>query len=1119
MGLRRLIIRNLAFYWRTNIAIVLGVGTAVAVLSGALLVGQSVQGSLRRLLFERIGATEAIVAADRFFSEKLADSLAPGDGSSCPIIQLKGVVVHEQSKVRIHDVNVYGIDERFWKFHSQPGENLSEDHSALVGDTLAQQLGAIPGDTLLLRIETGQGVPREWLYGRREDLGKTLRLTCRAILPGSRLGEFALRPNQGNVYSIFLPLKRLQKDLEQASQVNTVLIAGKNPPAEISFLHNALKKNITLQDLGLRMRPLPSGDGFSLESNRIILDDSIARSGIQSAQEAGAKVSPIYAYLANSIRWKNREIPYSVITAADISQNALETIHSDGSKSVAAESGNAIWLTGWARRDLGISTGEPVEIDYYVWLEEGKLATRTARFIFAGVASLAGDIDTTLAPEIPGVTEAHSMSAWDPPFPLDLSRIRREDEEYWNKYRATPKAFISLAKGQELWKNRFGKLTAVRITSPAGTNDGSIRERFLKSFSGRLDPKQAGFSVVSLKEQGLSAARGSTDFGQYFIYFSFFLIAAALLLSSLFFKLMIEQRVREIGTLRAAGFSLRNLRRIFLCEGLVISLLGSLIGLMGSVLYGWFMVYGLRTWWIDAVGTRRIGLYVSWTSLAVGAAAGIIVSFGTIVWTLRDLGRNSPRFAIAGALESAAIQKRRARWLALVSSFAFLAALSLIAAAVSGKVSQLEGFLGAGFLLLVAALCAIARQLRKSNPSQVRGTGFPAYLRLGFRNAMHRPGRSLVCIALIASATFIIVAMEAFRQNSTSGLPGPRSGTGGFSLMAESSLPIINDLNSQDGREALGLFEDIPYLRQTIFASFRERIGDDASCLNLYKPQDPTILGAPHSFVSLNRFSFAETMASSPEQKINPWLLLESDMKNGAIPAIADANTIQYILHLSVNRDLTVRGSNGNPLHLHLVASLKDSILQGKILISESNFLKFFPDQEGRRFFLLDTPVEHAASLIKALRERLADWGFNVELSGQRLSEYHRVENAYLSTFQSLGALGLILGTIGLAAVLLRNALERRGEIALLRAVGYRKKVLTGIILAENSLLIVCGLATGTVCALFAVTPALVARSSSFPAVMIGRVLLIVLFVGFIASLLAVIAAFRSSLLAALHSE
>ena len=91
------------------------------------------------------------------------------------------------------------------------------------------------------------------------------------------------------------------------------------------------------------------------------------------------------------------------------------------------------------------------------------------------------------------------------------------------------------------------------------------------------------------------------------------------------------------------------------------------------------------------------------------------------------------------------------------------------------------------------------------------------------------------------------------------------------------------------------------------------------------------------------------------------------------------------------------------------------------------------------------------------------------------------MENTYLSTFQSLGALGLVLGTVGLATVLLRNVLERRKELALLRAVGYRRLVLSVIIVSENMLLVTAGLACGAVCASLAILPALTARGVDFP--------------------------------------
>ena len=237
------------------------------------------------------------------------------------------------------------------------------------------------------------------------------------------------------------------------------------------------------------------------------------------------------------------------------------------------------------------------------------------------------------------------------------------------------------------------------------------------------------------------------------------------------------------------------------------------------------------------------------------------------------------------------------------------------------------------------------------------------------------------------------------------------------------------------------------------------------------------------------------------------------------IPAIADANTIQYILHRAVGDDIIVRGDGGAPVRLRLVAALRDSILQGQLVIADARFLRAFPDREGFRFFLLEVPPESAASLLRPLEESLTDFGVAIEVSSDRLAAYHRVENTYLSTFQSLGALGLILGTFGLAAVLLRNVLERRRELALLRAVGYHAGALSFIIVVENVLLMLGGLFCGGASALLAIVPALVARGGSVPFAAAGAMLVVVLVGGVLSSIVAVIAVWRMPLLAAIHSE
>ena len=300
---------------------------------------------------------------------------------------------------------------------------------------------------------------------------------------------------------------------------------------------------------------------------------------------------------------------------------------------------------------------------------------------------------------------------------------------------------------------------------------------------------------------------------------------------------------------------------------------------------------------------------------------------------------------------------------------------------------------------------------------------------------------------------------------------------------------------------------------------FRLLPGDDASCLNLYEPTNPRILAPRDSFLEAGRFVFGESLASTDAERANPWLLLRRQEPDGAIPVIADANSMTYVLHRQLGDDI-VLARGGGALRLRLVAALRDSIFQGELLMSEANFLRVFPEQEGYRFLLVETPPARTDAVASEIENSLVDFGADAMGTAERLAQFHRVENTYLSTFQTLGGLGLLLGTVGLAAVLLRNVLERRKELALLGAVGYRRSHFTWMVVTENMLLVGCGLVAGATCAFIAVMPAAAERGSRVPFTS-GAVLLLfgVLATGLIASLIATRAAIRAPLLESLRSE
>ena len=1129
----RLVLRGLTFYWRTNAAIVLGVAAAVAVLAGALLVGDSVRGSLRDLVLQRLGATDHVVVSTGFFREQLAEDLRSDasfgsmfDGI-CPIVIAQGVVTNQDGGSRAGQVRVYGVDDRFWRFHGvtalggptdrglQPAQGIPSlsRGDALISPALATELGAGEGSTILVRVQRPSAIPLESIHGRKEDVGRTIRAAVRAVVPREMLGEFSLQPQQGDVRAVFLPLARVQNDLEVGGRVNALLTSAR--PESAAVAANALKRLIQskaeLEDVGLKLRLLNARQAVTLEADAGLLDDT----RVQAAQEAAAsldlRAQPIFTYLATRLSADRREIPYSLVTAID-----LRSILPEVQVPPVAER-PPIVLNDWAARDLKVGAGDAVVMEYYVWEEPGRLITRTTEFRVAGVIPI-NAADPDLAPVYPGITESPTLDAWDPPFPVDLRRVRREDEEYWKAYRTTPKAFIPLEVGQRLWRSRYGAMTSIRILPSAGHQPEETRREYAERLRSTIDPLTMGLAVRDVRVESLEASVGATDFGAYFLYFSVFLVVSALLLAALFFKLSVEQRAREVGLLGAVGFRMEQVRRLFVGEALALSLVGGMVGMLGGIGYAYLMMTGLRTWWFDAVGTTALTLHVSWASVMLGAVGGVVAATGCIWWTLRSLASVSTRSLLAGRIAADEFGTRRRaiadRALTIATIALGMLGAALIVATALELVERTGAFFGAGTALLAACLSMCVLLFRRPTRHAVTGHGWWPVSRLGMRNASYRPSRSVLSIAVMASAIFILISVDAFRRDDRTASTDPRSGAGGYSLLVESLLPIVHDPNTKEGRETLGLAE----LDSVTMEPFRVLPGDDTSCLNLYEPKNPRILAPGDRFIAAGRFAFQASLASNDAERANPWLLLTPAEVDGAVPVIADANSMTYVLHRKIGEEITIsRGDR--PIRLRLVAALDDSIFQGELLMSQANFLRLFPEQQGYSLLLVETVPAQAAAVAAALEDKLADYGADATSTAERLAQFHKVENTYLSTFQTLGGLGLLLGTVGLGAVLLRNVLERRRELALLRALGYKRAHVVVMIIAENLLLLLSGLVAGTLSALLSIAPVAWERAGRLPVASLALLLGGVLAVGLVASLGATAAALRSPLLPALRAE
>jgi ABC-type lipoprotein release transport system permease subunit len=1094
--MRSLVIASLRHYRGIQTLVIAGVAVAVAVLAGALLVGASVRASLRELALSRLGNTDVVVSSTTYFREALAADLrAPEIAGAVPVLAVQASVMHEASRRSASRVQVFGIDDRFLSFHGRSGEPPA-GRDVWMSPALASELGAALDDAVVLRVAKPTDVPLSHLQGRREDTSERIRLTTTRIIDRAELGEFSLIPAQGPVLSLFMPLSRLQQDLEIPDSANALLVRMAGPlhdPA--AAVRGALSAAVELEDLGLRVRRNADDTLAILESRTGLLPEALWKPAAEQAADRGGYPVGVLTYLANFIRANGREIPYSLISATD-----APALNWNAATDTPSTPSAPIQLNEWAVEDLGVEVGDEVELEYFLWSDQDGLQTRTASFTFVGAVPMNGlGGDASLTPEYPGITDAADVMSWDPPFPIDMQRVRKADEEYWDRWRSAPKAFIPLAVGQRLWPSPFGTLSSLR-TPPAAD----------------WPPISGVATVLRVRDargEALAAADGTTDFGEYFIYFSFFLVVSGLLLAGTFFALGVEQRAREMGLLMAVGYRQRDIRRLLLYEALLLAGLGSLIGMAAAVGYAAIIMYGLRTWWVGAVNTTALELYVQPLWLLAGAGGALISAVVALALAIRRMARQSPRALLAGALTTAH-RGGRTSPARILSAIAGTLALVLIGGAMLNLLPAVAAFFGAGGLLMIAGCAAFAAWLRRAAPSATHTT----MTRFGAAYARWRPTRSVLSAALIAFACFVIVAVAAFRRDASGLSLEPGSGTGGFVLMAESVAPLMHNPNIESGRDELSL-SGHEELAGSHIARFRLRPGDEASCLTLYQPKNPRLIAPETSFIREKRFTFSNSIADTDEERENPWLLLNAQFEDGAVPAIADQTSLTYVFHLAVGDDFVFTPEGGEPVRLRIVGTLADSVLQSELIIGEQHFVRLFPTHEGYRVWLIDAPAERADALTTLLEDRLSDFGVDVVDTRARLAAYHQVENTYLSTFQALGALGLLLGTVGLAAVLARNVLERRRELALLGAVGFTRAHLRTLVTSESLLLVGTGVVIGTIAALVAITPAVVERASSLPFGSLALLLVAVLATGLVASLAAARLATSMKVVEAIKTE
>jgi len=1181
---QQLALRSLRFHWRISVSIALGVAVATAVITGALLVGDSMRGSLRSLTEERLGAIDYAVFPGGFFDPSgwLAEDPAH---TGVPIVFFsRGVVetspVDDAATVdgtspmairRAGAVQLIATDPAFWDLdttgtrpQTMPGPN-----SVVLNAATAAELNVGIGDLVTIRLPKEQAVPADSPLGRDEAESEGLpRMTVVDVIPVQGLGRFSLSPSQAQPQNAYLSRELVTDILARPGQANVLLIGADQQATslvEAEAAADRLEQSLQprLGDYGLQLQHVQQIfedeaviDYYSLSSDRLLIAKEVQQAVTEELGEA--QVHPLMTYLANKIVKVNEDgstsgmVPYSTLTAMDsLADFPLDyTLPQSNGDDLASSGDDAnvpaktpLVLNDWAAKQLSAQVGDTLRVHYFEPESEGEgevertfEATLTAivpitkpdkpyRRSRAAVFEQRPTVynDPHLTPNVPGVTDQNSILEWNLPFQLERDLIGGDDDVYWNDYRLTPKAFIPLAAGRERFGSRFGDTTSLRIDATAAADLASLTQRLEQILN---DQKaQLGFEVQPIRGQQMAASSGTTPFDVLFLLLSLFVIFAALLLITLLMRLGLLGRAKEYGTLLATGWQGSAATRLATREGLLAALPGAALGVLLGVGYAWTVLWALRTLWVGAVTVPFLQFHWSIVSLLAGLFGGVLIAWATIRLTARQLRRTPPRVLLAGQFgeSNAALTGGSRRWLKPAAGGVVLISLLLgaMATQLSGQ-SQAGAFVGAGMLLLVGTLLSTYAYLQPSSEkthASPLATG--SLWSLAVSNARRNPLRSTLTIGLMAAACFLILSMSAFQLAPTD------AGVGGFDLIGQTAQPYFRELSDATVQQEL-FGQQAAALSDTTVVAARVRPGQDASCNNLYKAAQPTVLGMPtrladlYETKTLTPFAWAATERLPAET--SPWRSLEtpaSGTSEDPVPMVLDQATAMWALQMygGVGEVKSFEFDDGQTRHFKIAGLLSNSVLQGMVIIGEENFKNQFPQMSGDQYFLIHSPADETDTVAAMLENRMGDVGMDITSSRVALARLLAVQNTYLRTFQSLGALGLLLGTIGLAVAQLRNVLERRGELAVLRAVGFTRWRLGNSVLLEHAALLSAGIGCGLFAALLAVIPYALLGRAQLP---IGEPLIwiaVIMLVGMLAGLVVLSRVLRMPLIASLRSQ
>ena len=870
---------------------------------------------------------------------------------------------------------------------------------AKINTPLAKEITPEAQADIILRLPATGLVPSGSLFVT-DNYTTSMRLSFDGIVNAAHGGNISMKNEQVLPLNIFVNRHELAEGMEAEGKIN-LLLANKHISA-LDFSHVWDCKSSGLS--------VNQKDGFTeIVSDRVFIQEDV----VSYVTKHNNEPNRLFSYLANAIELNSRSIPYSFVTAIDSYKG--ERLLSDETI-----------LSDYSAERLKAKVGDEVEISYYTSQELKTLLEKSRKLKVKKIVPLSElQADTSLSADFPGLSDVERCTDWDSDLPINMDLITGEDERYWESHRSTPKAIIAYEAISEDWGNAYGNATSIRI---ADTNP---------DLAG-LTPSMFGVQLVHPREAGIYAAKNGVDFSSLFLALGFFIVISAMLLMQIPLSEMLFTRRNEISLLKALGFPRKRIRQMLWAESAPVVLVSSVAGVVAGLLYTSVILWLLGTVWKGATHTDGFSVYPNIITLILG----LLVGTGLSLLLLRRLIANSLKERKTDIRE----KRLPLRGRRIVAVFSSVLSVAIIGANFIYLQSVIL-FILVGLLLIGTA--ALWGDYLICSKGAVSVNEFPSD-KLIWRTLYANKRQAVLSFLTLSIGVFIVFSVGLNRRGFADSSQ-VKTGTGGYSLWVESTVPIYHNMMTKEGRGKLSL-DGLP--AETGILQCLRYSADDASCLNLNKVSTPTVLGVDINALIDSDFQITKSLNEGSLEQFS----MQTD---SVIPALVDATVLTWGLMMNLGDTLRYEDGNGRTISIRLTGTLSNSIFQGNILIDCNLFKEIWPEITGSEVFLLKVKEAEKESVKNLVSQALHEYGVTATTTNDRLKQFNTVTDTYLTIFLTLGGLGLLLGVMSFIIVVGKSLAMRRNEIELYGTLGFPKDKIIKILYQENILVPLYAIITG----------------------------------------------------------